>query len=186
MNLEAQPAQKKMMIPWLGLIVMVIIAGGGWIFVNRIPQEAQNNQLEPAPVKGHPAPEISLLSTTGERINLSDFRGKPVVINFWATWCTPCRIETPELQELHRERGDEIVIFSVNATQQDGGDIEGFMQEFGMTFPVMLDTDGQAFKDYGVYGLPTTIFVNKHGVIHEVFTGLVNKAIIESKIPDLL
>lgn len=173
---------------WPGLIILVLILGGIWIAVNRTPAGSQTTQagLAPAPVKGHPAPEISLVSTTGQPMKLSDFRGKPVVINFWATWCAPCRIETPELQDVYRERGDEVIIFSVNATQQDQGDIEAFIQEFGLTFPVALDAEGKTFKDYNVLGLPTTVFVTKDGIINEVFTGPVNKAYIESKIPELL
>ena len=171
---------------WLVVMTFVLFLGGFWIALNRVVVPAQTTQLEPAPVKGHPAPEIALVSTTGESLKLSDFRGKPVIINFWATWCAPCRVETPELQDLHRERGNEVIIFSVNATAQDQGNIDGFIEEFGMTFPVVLDPDAVAFKDYNVLGLPTTVFVGADGVIREVFTGPVNRAYMESKIPEML
>jgi thiol-disulfide isomerase/thioredoxin len=172
-------------ILWLGLIILVLVVGGMWVFVNRIPQQSTLTGLEPAPVQGHPAPEISLVSTAGQLMTLSDYRGKPVIINFWATWCAPCRAETPDLQAIHRELGDQVVIFSVNATQQDQGNIEGFMEEFGVTFPVALDTEGEAFAAYRVLGLPTTVFINKEGIVEEVFTGPVNKAYVESKIPEI-
>ncbi|MEM7031832.1 MAG: redoxin family protein [Chloroflexota bacterium] len=170
---------------WLVIITFVLFLGGFYIAVNRVVVQGQATQLEPAPVKGHPAPEISLVSTTGQTLNLSDFQGKPVIVNFWATWCAPCRVETPELQDLHRERGDDVIIFSVNATAQDSGDIDGFIEEFGMTFPVVLDPDATAFKTYNVLGLPTTVFIDADGVIQEVFTGPVNRAYMESKLPEL-
>jgi thiol-disulfide isomerase/thioredoxin len=176
---------RRTLTPWLLLLALVVIAGGLWTFANRVAPTATTTDLPPAPVKGHPAPDIRLLSTTGEAMNLSDLQGQPVIINFWATWCGPCRIETPELQAVHRELGDQVVIFSVNVTAQDNGDIPGFLEEFGVTFPVALDPDAVAYSDYNVLGLPTTVFINKEGIVHEVFTGPVNKAYLESKIPEL-
>lgn len=170
---------------WVGLIALVLALGGAWTLFNRVPQATPAADLQPAPVKGHPAPDISLNTTDGRPLKLSDFKGKPVVINFWATWCPPCRAEMPDFQALHRELGDQVVIFSINATAQDNGDVVGFMQEFGITFPVLLDVDGAAFATYNVLGLPTTVFVNRDGIIHEVFTGAVNKAYVESKLPEL-
>jgi thiol-disulfide isomerase/thioredoxin len=125
------------------------------------------------------------MSTAGEPISLSDYKGRPVIINFWATWCGPCRAETPDLQAVHRELGDDAVILGVNVTIQDQGDIDGFLQEFGVTYPVVLDTEGKAFTTYKVLGLPTTIFVDRDGIVSEVFTGPVNKAYVESKLGEL-
>jgi len=187
MNAEVQIEQKSITRRWLILIGLVVVLGGLWLFANRVVSDGLDLAgLEPAPIKGHPAPEISLVSTTGQAMALSDFQGKPVIINFWATWCAPCRYETPDLQDIHRELGDEVVIFSVNATAQDQGDIEGFMDEYGVTFPVLLDPESAAFDAYNVMGLPTTVFVDKDGIIKEIFTGPVNKAYMESKLPELL
>jgi len=179
---KQQPALKR----WLILLGAVIVFGGGWIVANRVPPALPaDGTLAPAPVKGHPAPEITLVSTTGETVNLSDFRGTPVLVNFWATWCPPCRAETPDLQATHRELGDKLVILGVNMTSQDGGDVEGFMREFGVTYPVLLDVDGVAARAYNVLGLPTTVFIDSNGIVSEVFTGAVNKAYVISKVPEL-
>lgn len=179
--------QKKQnpMLRWMILLGAVLILGGAWTMINRIPSSTDGIDLAPAPIRRHPAPELVLNTTTGEQVRLSDFKGKPVLINFWATWCPPCRAETPDLQAIHRELGDELVIFSVNVTSQDGGDVEGFMQEFGVTFPVALDVDGVAAQSYNVLGLPTTIFIDRDGIINEVFSGAVNKAYIEAKLSEL-
>lgn len=170
---------------WIILLGVVLVLGGIWTIINRVPGDNAGIDLAPAPIKGHPAPELVLNTTTGEQVRLSDFKGKPVLINFWATWCPPCRAETPDLQAIHRELGDELVIFSVNVTSQDGGDVEGFMNEFGVTFDVALDVDGTAGRSYNVLGLPTTVFIDRDGIINEVFAGAVNKAYIEAKLSEL-
>jgi thiol-disulfide isomerase/thioredoxin len=185
MTTQTQTKLQTTLWPWLLLIALALLLGGGWLILNQTKPDTNRGALEPAPVKGHPSPEISLMSTDGTLVNLSDFKGKPVIINFWATWCPPCRAETPDLQEVHRELGDKVAILSVNATSQDGGDVAGFMREFGVTFTVVLDPEGKAFEAYNIRGLPTTIFVDRAGIVNEVFTGAVNKAYIESKLSEL-
>ncbi len=172
--------------PWLAMIAAVLLLGGGWIIINSDKaEEGAETTLEAAPIKGYPAPEITLETTDGQTLNLSDFKGKPVLINFWATWCPPCRAEMPDFQAVYRELGDDVIIFSVNAASQDNGDVNAFMEEFGITFPVLLDKTGLAGVTYNVRGLPTTIFVDRNGVINEVFTGGLNKAYLEAKLSEL-
>ncbi len=172
--------------PWLALIAAVLLLGGGWIIVSsdKTKKNAEIT-LEAAPIKGYPAPEITLETTDGQTTSLSDFKGKPVLINFWATWCPPCRAEMPDFQAIHRELGDEVIVFSVNAASQDNGNVNAFIDEFGITFPVLLDKTGLAGVTYNVRGLPTTIFVDSNGVINEVFTGGLNKAYLEAKLSEL-
>lgn len=180
---KSQPARTR----WIILLGAVILLGGGYLIATRVPSAPAEGSagLAPAPVKGHPAPEIVLTSTTGETVRLSDFKGQPVLLNFWATWCPPCRAETPDLQATHRELGDKLVIIGVNMTAQDNGDIPAFLTEFGVTYPVLLDEEGVAARDYNVLGLPTSVFIDRNGIINEVFTGAVNKAYVESKVPEL-
>ncbi len=181
------PGQSTGAVRWLVLIALVLVVGGSWIVFSREPQqETVAAELAPAPVKGHPAPAITLNDIDGQVVNLSDFQGKPVLINFWATWCPPCRAEMPDFQAIHREMGDQVTIIAVNATSQDEPDnIRPFMEEFGITFPVLLDVRGQTMSDYNVRGLPTTIFIDSNGIVQEVFTGAVNKAYIQSKLSGL-
>ena len=172
--------------PWLAMIVAVLLLGGGWIIINSDKaEEGAETTLEAAPIKGHPAPEITLETTDGQTLSLSDFKGKPVLINFWATWCPPCRAEMPDFQAVHRELGDDVIIFSVNAASQDSGDINAFIEELGITFPVLLDKTGLAGVTYNVLGLPTTIFVDRNGIINETLTGGLNKAYLEAKLSEL-
>jgi peroxiredoxin len=176
---------------WITLIALVLILGGSWIIfsrflVNTTTAGGEAIVLEPAPVAGYPAPNFELVSTEGKTVRLSDFRGQPVILNFWATWCGPCRAEFPEFQKAAVDNADRLVIIGINNTTSDQPDkIPAFLEEFGVTFPIVLDETGETIKTYKILGLPTTIFVDSNGVVNEVFTGPLNKAYIESKISEL-
>ncbi len=171
---------------WLILIGLVLVSGGCWIGLNQeASQDMDVTNAETAPIVGSLAPEISLNTLSGEKVNLSDFRGKPVLVNFWATWCGPCRIEMPEFQATHQEYGADFVILAINATAQDNGDIDGFVEEMGLTFPILLDEAGDVMDAYQIFGLPTSIFIDREGVIHTIHRGLVNQALIEAMLSDL-
>jgi peroxiredoxin len=176
---------------WVALIALVIILGGSWIVFSRNLLGGTGGGdgaivLEPAPVAGHPAPDFELVSTDGETIRLSDFRGTPVILNFWATWCGPCRAEFPDFQQAAVDNADRLVIIGINNSSADQVDlVPGFLEEFGITFPIVLDEDGSTAKTYRILGLPTTIFIDSSGTVDEVFTGPLNKAYIESKITKL-
>ena len=175
---------------WGVLIAGVVVLGVSWILISRSllsgPGGGDAIVLEPAPVAGHPAPDFELISTDGETIRLSDFKGTPVIVNFWATWCGPCRAEFPDFQQAAVDNADQLVIIGVNNTSVDQAElVPGFLEEFGITFPIVLDEDGSTVKAYRILGLPTTIFIDSSGTVDEVFTGPINKAYIESKITKL-
>jgi peroxiredoxin len=186
---EFNQANSILSKPWVWnlAIVLVLGLGGGWIVISRLSDSAgPANDLAPAPVAGHPAPDFSLKTLEGEAVSLADFKGKPVLINFWATWCGPCRVEMPELQQAAVDNAEGLVVIGINNTSTDTRQlVDDFVQELGLTFPIVLDEDGQVAETYRVLGLPTTIFVDRNGVVNEIFTGPINKAYIESKIPEL-
>lgn len=175
--------------PWLAVIGLILILGGIWFTLSPVLSSSGNITsseaalLKPAPIPGHPAPDFALKNLAGETIRLSDFKGKAVIVNFWATWCPPCRAEFPELQETAIENKDNLVIIGVNHTSGDTPAlIPGFVDEFGITFPIVLDETGETVKTYGVLGLPTSVFIDKNGRVQEVFTGIINKNYIERKL----
>lgn len=140
----------------------------------------------PAPYVGRPAPDFGLLTLEGKMLRLSDLRGKAVLINFWATWCPPCRAEMPELQAAYDEYRDRgFVVLGVNL-QEDKGTITEFMDRMGLTFPVVMDTTGNVGNAYRVRDLPTSFFVDREGVIRDRNIGAMNKSTIVAKLQKIL
>jgi thiol-disulfide isomerase/thioredoxin len=106
---------------WFVLIGLVIVLGSLWLAYSRsllstLISAGEDVTLEPAPVIGHPAPDFALPTLDGQTIRLSDFKGKPVLINFWATWCGPCRSEFPDFQKASVDNADKLVIIGINNT----------------------------------------------------------------------
>ena len=123
---------------------------------------------------GLPAPEIVLLDVNGQTIKLSDYRGRPVLVNFWATWCTPCWTEMPNLVAQYEKHKDTqgLIVLAINVQQDAKGDaIQAYIRRFKMSFPILLDDAGKAELDYRVRGFPTTIFIDRNGVIRDFVVG---------------
>lgn len=139
---------------------------------------------------GMRAPDFTLTEvTTGEEVSLSDFQGQPVLINFWATWCGPCRLEMPHLQEAyeaHQDRG--FIVLAVDAKNDAGLQaVLDFVDELDLTFPVVKDATGVVETDkYNIVGYPTSVFVDRHGVISYVHRGPLTRNFIEEKLQDIL
>ena len=175
---------------WLILIGLVIVLGGVWIIFSQASRSdsvaRSGAALEPAPVAGHPAPDFELKTLAGTTLRLSDYKGQPILVNFWATWCGPCRAEFPDFQRAFTDNAAELVIIGVNHTAADQVElVDDFVAEMGATFPIVLDETGEIVKRYRVLGLPTSVFIDRNGVINEIFTGPINQAYIEAKLAEL-
>ena len=149
------------------------------------PKPTEPKPTEPAPTEPKPTEppvelkyDFTVTDGNGKSVKLSDYVGKPIVLNFWASWCGPCKSEMPEFQEVYEEMGDEVQFLMVNATVS-GDTVAGaksFIQQYGYTFPVLFDTTGEALQVYGVDAFPTTWFLDKEGnpVVYAV--GAISKA----------
>jgi cytochrome c biogenesis protein CcmG/thiol:disulfide interchange protein DsbE len=163
---------------WNLAIGIVLVVGVIWLWAGRIPAAESvvgGSGLPPAPALGHPAPDVKLTTVTGETFALSSLRGKPVVLNFWATWCPPCRAELPELQAASQRYAGQLDIIGVNQAEPAEG-VTAFAQQFGLTFPIPLDINADASRRYAVRSLPTTFFVDRAGVIRHIQSGPLTEA----------
>lgn len=118
-----------------------------------------------------PAPDVTVYTADGQAVKLSDFFGKPIVLNFWASWCPPCKAEMPDFDKVCQELGGEVQFLMVNLTDGTQETVEtasAFIQSTGYTFPVYYDTSMDAATQYGIQSIPTTYFIDKHG---NVITG---------------
>jgi len=165
----------------IGLLILLMAAvAARWLWPIASPPRmaaspfAEGHALPSSipPVTGQPAPNFEISYPDGRHVRLSDLRGQPVLINFWATWCGPCRVEMPELikaYEVHRQHG--LVILAVNV-QESALQVQPFVEEFGMSFPVILDLDGEISRQYQVRNLPSSIFIGRDGVIAVRWVGI--------------
>ncbi|PPA87989.1 hypothetical protein C4A76_10980 [Brevibacillus laterosporus] len=127
--------------------------------------------------KGEQAPDFELNTLEGQKVKLSTYRGQKVILNFWATWCPPCQIEMPDLQEFHQDyRQKGVVILGVNltATEKNMESVAGFVQQEGVTFPILLDVTREVAKRYQAISIPTSYFIDEQGIIRQKVIGPVN------------
>lgn len=164
------------------IIVAVLVLGAGWIWLNRVPASGIAQSTTAIPLAGHPAPDFALETLDGQTLNLADLRGQAVVLNFWASWCGPCRAEMPELQQAYLDNGDGgLVVLGVNQGEQQPIAAD-FIQRYGLTFPVVLDQRLLVSQLYRTNSLPTTFFIDRNGIIREQVIGQMNTALLAEKL----
>ena len=173
------------------LVVFSLVLGGAYALYTNLGQTQGTEQLEmlqnpttptaavtQPPVSTKPdaptdpteqaqlnIPDVVVYDREGQEVRLSDFIGKPIVLNFWASWCPPCQMEMPDFQEKYRELEGEVIFLMINMTT-GGETVQSaweFIREKGYTFPVFYDTKGSAANAYSVYSLPTTFFIDAQG-----------------------
>jgi len=121
---------------------------------------------------GNVAPDFELNTIEGKSIRLSELRGKKVIVNFWATWCPPCREEMPAMQKFYEQYNEHVEVLAVNLTSQDSREkIKPFAEEYGITFPIVLDVKGKVLKMYEIEPIPTTYIIDSKGIIREKIIG---------------
>ena len=167
--------------------VIILSLGAGWLFLTPLisPKTAYEEQV--FPFEGFLAPDIQLNTPDGQKVQLSDLRGKPVIINFWASWCPPCRVEMPALEKTYDHyKKDGLIVLGINSSYQDDLSIAlPFIQKNGLTFPILLDSNGIASLKFRVNALPTSFFIDAKGFIRKIVVGAMPEALLRSEMPAL-
>ena len=175
-----------------GILALILLLSGASILYNRMseanlpventkPAETQASQEdETEPMM---APDFIVLDREGEEVSLSDFIGKPVILNFWASWCGPCKSEMPEFETAYQKYREEIQFMMVNLTDGNRETVETaaeYIAGEGYTFPVFFDTESDAAITYGATSIPVTYFVDAEGHLVAYGSGALSGEILQS------
>jgi len=196
----------------LWIIIFVLVIGGGYYFTEKFGGEENLDPIVEAPqvedtegeessppvtdeapaadaiselkVKTPFTPEFTVLNNEGEEVSISDYKGKKVIINFWASWCPPCIREMPEFQALHNELDpEETILLAINLTdgQRETKTLaNNFLAENNLDLNVLYDTQGNAFYEFNVTSIPQTFFLDEDGIVQYTIMGMTNKTVLDA------
>ena len=183
----------------IGLVALIAVAG---VFYQRLTaqmqmdslvvqsaEESETAQPEATEEPRMLAPDFTVEDQEGNQVALSDFRGKPIILNFWASWCGPCKSEMPDFDAAWKAHGDEIQFLMVNLTDGRRETVDGtkrFVSKNGYTFPVYFDTEYRGADAYNVSSIPQTTFIDANGNVYKTRIGAMSEATLRSYLNSLL
>lgn len=164
--------QRAMRNPRVLIIGFVVLAAMSWIVYNQ-------THMPDNPVIGKRAPDFTVVGLDGNDMKLSDFRGRPVILNFWATWCGPCRHEMPRLERLYADDESDYVVLAVSMGELPDT-VRQYIERYEYTFPVGLDRNQAVGITYLVRALPSTFFIDRRGILHAIYAGEISETTLHS------
>jgi cytochrome c biogenesis protein CcmG, thiol:disulfide interchange protein DsbE len=177
------PGGREILYGIAGVLLGLLVLSGVWIATGRDAAPV-TNVTEVTP---YDAPDFTLPTLDGDSLSLADLRGRVVLLNFWATWCEPCKEETPALEAAYRQLKDEglvivgVDLFNTERSNQRGlEDVRRFVAQYDVTYPIVLDETGGASQSFGVAPIPTSIFVDRDGKVRYIRIGPLGTADVES------
>ena len=179
--------QKTIVIIIAAALVALLL--GAWIGYKLLPKIYAPEEQELPTQNASTASDFTVLDEKGRAVRLSDHFGKPIVLNFWATWCGPCQMEMPAFDKLAKTYGGEVTFMMVNLTDGSRDTVEGakkFIEESGYTFPLYFDTTLAAANTYQAYSIPMTVFINARGEVVQSYTGAMSESTLEHYIKNIL
>lgn len=179
-NNQEQVCPECRCVVWKELLLallLIVLAGCS----QAAPAQSTEVLLPPAPEPDHPAPDFALSDINGTLLALRDLRGRPVMVNFFATWCTPCRMEVPVIQAAYEAYTDQALFIVGVDVGEKPETAAHFVRQLGLTYPIVLDRDGEVtVNQYKVRGIPASFFIDREGIIRSVHRGPITKALIEN------
>lgn len=194
-QVERQPASMRTRIVQSLVLTLGLCAAAGALVWSFGPTPAEDGSQAvslsatatgPAPRLGSPAPEFQLMTLDGEVVDLESYRGQPVWISFWASWCPPCRAESPELVAAYERHADDGLVMLAIDVGEDPGTIAGYVEKAGLPFAIGVDRSTDVAAQYRVRGLPTHYFVDADGILREVKIGPMGTREIERRLESIL
>lgn len=179
-------AQAKKWI--IGGVVVVVLAGAALLTTYQGNSDATKSavqqdpsQAAPRAMVGYHAPAFALQTLEDSKtVSLDELKGKPVILNFWASWCGPCRSETPDLQATYEKYQDKAEFYAINLSSQDDlNSAKEFLSQLGITIPVLKDADGKTQSAYKIISVPTTLVLDRDGIVKERREGALTKVQME-------
>ena len=161
----------------VGAVVLAIVVLLGL----RLGVASETGTASALPRAGMPAPSFALPTSDGGMFSLAEAQGQPVWLTFWATWCPPCRVEMPDLQEVYRESPGRFRYVAANFGEE-ASVVRKFVEEIGYTLPVAMDPNADVAVQWGVLNLPTHFFIDSNGIVREVYAGALSRSQIEDRV----
>lgn len=168
------PAARRVLFTLMAVGLLLILLGYGFY---------QDPRYIPSPLVGRAAPDFSMELFNGKTVRLSELRGKTVLLDFWASWCLPCRAEARDLEAAWKQQGDDVVFLGINIQDKEGDALK-FIEDFGITFGNGRDPEGRVSVDYGVWGIPEAFFISPTGRITYKHVGAVPLSVLAAKLLD--